>query len=87
MSNFTEQMLRSTTLHRADEGDRSEVEMIQAGQVLGRLASILEHASGLGTCLTAGLAAPGLRDIYGLSKGSVLRCSGAALLVGARVMR
>lgn len=45
VSNFTEQMLRSTTLHRADEGDRSEVEMIQA--TLQRLVDKLDQEFGL----------------------------------------
>ena len=45
VSTFTEQMLRSTTLHRADEGDRSEVEMIQA--TLQRLVDKLDQEFGL----------------------------------------
>lgn len=45
VSAFTEQMLRGTTLHRADEGDRSEVEMIQA--TLQRLVDKLDQEFGL----------------------------------------
>ncbi len=44
-SAFTEQMLRGTTLHRADEGERSEVEMIQA--TLQRLVDKLDQEFGL----------------------------------------
>lgn len=44
-SALAEQMLRGTTLHRADDGDRSEVEMIQA--TLQRLVDKVDQEFGL----------------------------------------
>ena len=45
VSSFTERMLRGTTLHSADNGERSEVEMIQA--TLQRLVDKLDQEFGL----------------------------------------